>query len=332
MKEAPLISVIVPVYNTEKYLHQCVDSILAQTLQNIEIILIDDGSTDKCSQIIDEYAKKDKRIVVVHQPHGGYGQAVNHGIALAKGEYIGVVESDDWLEPTMYELLYKNAKYFGDIDIVRCDYFKYCPSIKIDQPVQHISTDITNRIVCPLEDHNIYKLDFAIWANIYRRNFLKQNQIYMHETAGSSFQDVSFQFIVFSRTKKMVCVDIPLIHYRMDNSKSSVKDSSKIFCICEEFKCIESFLRKTNLETKLMGIKNHLKIRCYWWNVKRLSHRLSLQFLQKIYPEIKKMYQQQIEWRGLSLKERFRTFLWGHYPKIMLLVWRIRSSGSQCGL
>ena len=97
----PKVSVVVPIYGVEKYLRECVDSILAQTLKDIEVILVDDGSPDGCSAIVDEYAAKDPRVVAVHQPNGGYGRAVNNGIELAKGEYIGIVESDDWIEPTM---------------------------------------------------------------------------------------------------------------------------------------------------------------------------------------------------------------------------------------
>ena len=96
-KNKPKVSVVVPIYKVEKYLCECVDSILAQTLHDIEVILVDDGSPDKCPEIVDEYAKKDKRVVAVHQKNAGYSTAVNKGIAMAKGEYIGVIESDDWI-------------------------------------------------------------------------------------------------------------------------------------------------------------------------------------------------------------------------------------------
>ena len=90
----PKVSVIVPIYGVEKYLRQCVDSILAQTLKDIEIILVDDGSPDGCPAIVDEYAAKDSRVIAVHQENGGYGRAVNHGIEIANGEYIGIASYD----------------------------------------------------------------------------------------------------------------------------------------------------------------------------------------------------------------------------------------------
>ena len=100
------VSVIVPVYNVEKYLKKCIDSIIKQTLTDMEIICVDDGSTDSCPEILDEYANLDHRIKVIHKTNAGYGHAVNTGFAYAKGEYIGIVESDDYILPEMYETLY----------------------------------------------------------------------------------------------------------------------------------------------------------------------------------------------------------------------------------
>ena len=94
----PKISIIVPVYKVEKYLHKCIDSILAQTFKDFELILVDDGSPDNCGKICDEYAKRDNRIVVVHKENGGQASARNRGINIARGDYIGFVDSDDWID------------------------------------------------------------------------------------------------------------------------------------------------------------------------------------------------------------------------------------------
>lgn len=106
----PELSIIVPVYKTEKYLPKCIDSILAQTFTDFELILIDDGSPDRCGEICDEYAAKDDRIIVIHQKNQGVSAARNAGLDIAKGEYIGFVDSDDWIEPEMYEMLWGIAK------------------------------------------------------------------------------------------------------------------------------------------------------------------------------------------------------------------------------
>ena len=114
-----LISVIVPIYNVEKYLDRCVDSIINQTYKNLEIILVDDGSPDNCLAICDSWAEKDRRIKVIHKENGGVSSARNSALDIASGDYIGFVDSDDWIEPDMYEILIKNAKKY-DADISRC--------------------------------------------------------------------------------------------------------------------------------------------------------------------------------------------------------------------
>ena len=120
----PKVSVIVPIYGVEKYIHQCIDSILNQTLEDIEILLIDDGSKDNCPAIIDEYAKQDSRIKAIHQENGGYGKAVNNGLSKATGEYIAIVEPDDFIEQNMFEVLYDDAKQ-NDVDVVKGPYYDY---------------------------------------------------------------------------------------------------------------------------------------------------------------------------------------------------------------
>lgn len=113
MAGIPLVSVIVPMYNVENYLTTCVDSILGQTLANIEVILVDDGSPDRCGQMADEYELRDSRVRVVHRENGGLGPARNSGLEVARGEYVGFVDSDDWVEPEMYEQLWSAASRAG---------------------------------------------------------------------------------------------------------------------------------------------------------------------------------------------------------------------------
>ena len=120
------ISVVVPVYNVEEYLDQCVESLVGQTYKNLEVILVDDGSPDNCPAMCDEWAERDNRIKVIHKENGGVSSARNAALDIASGDYIGFVDSDDWIEPDMYEILIKNAKKY-DADISRCaGLFDYC--------------------------------------------------------------------------------------------------------------------------------------------------------------------------------------------------------------
>lgn len=116
----PLVSIIVPVYNVEQYLPKCIESIINQTLSNIEIILVNDASTDSSGEIINEYAKKDKRITTIHKQNGGQGSARNEGLKIAKGKYVGFVDSDDWIDKDMYESLVSKA-IKEDSNLVVCN-------------------------------------------------------------------------------------------------------------------------------------------------------------------------------------------------------------------
>ena len=118
------MSIVMPTYNVEKYFRKCIESVINQTLKEIEIIPVDDGSPDSCGKIMDEYAEKDKRIKPIHKENGGYGSAVNLGIEKATGEYIAILETDDWVEPNAYELLYNEAKR-NDTDMTKCMFYIY---------------------------------------------------------------------------------------------------------------------------------------------------------------------------------------------------------------
>ena len=127
---SPKISIIVPVYKVEKYIHKCIDSILNQTFKDFELILVDDGSPDNCGKICDEYAKKDSRVIVIHKENGGLSSARNSGLDIARGDYIGFVDSDDYIENDMYELLY-NLCEENNCDISSCSSIIHFPNKKV---------------------------------------------------------------------------------------------------------------------------------------------------------------------------------------------------------
>ncbi len=223
--QMPKVSVVVPIYKVEKYLRECVDSILAQTLTDIEVILVDDGSPDACPKIVDEYATKDARVVPVHQPNGGYGNAVNHGVRLARGEYVGIIESDDWIEPTMYEKLYTAAKK-NDADLAKCNFFVYNSAMPVgsrDAPWRPREQDLREApdgAFNPVRDYpQIFHFHSSLWSNLYRRDFLKKIPIL--ETKGAAYQDFPFIMEVLSRAERMVAVKEELVHYRMETGQNS---------------------------------------------------------------------------------------------------------------
>lgn len=222
--QSPKVSVVVPIYGVEKYLRQCVESILAQTLKDIEVILVDDGSKDACPQMVDEFAKKDTRVVPVHQPNGGYGKAVNHGIALAKGEYIGIIESDDWIEPDMYEKLYHAAKTHN-ADVVKCRFYVYnsfLPAAKQNKIYEGKHQDLSlapEGVFSVAEWPKIIAFHASIWAALYEARFIKQQKL--SETKSASYQDFPFMIETMCRAKRIAVVQDPLVHYRMEEGQNS---------------------------------------------------------------------------------------------------------------
>ena len=175
----PKVSVIVPIYGVEKFLRECVDSILSQTLKDIEIILIDDGGKDNCPQIIDEYAQKDERIVAIHKPNGGYGQTCNFGLEKATGEYVAIVEPDDYINCNMYEDLYNIAtKYNSDI-VKSCFY----DNLQAKEEQRILKTKWADNKIPQDRSFTVNECGLflqyhpSIWSCIYKREFLKKHNI-----------------------------------------------------------------------------------------------------------------------------------------------------------
>lgn len=189
------ISIIVPVYGVEKYLEEAVDSILNQSLKDIEIILIDDGGKDNCPRIIDEYAQKDSRVITIHKQNGGYGQTCNLGLEKATGEYIAILEPDDYIDSKMYEDLYSIAKKY-DSDIVKSGFYDNLQNKK----ASHLKKVNLKDERIPLGKSFILK-DFpeilswhpSIWSCIYKREFLIENNIRFLEVPGAGWTDNLFQ-------------------------------------------------------------------------------------------------------------------------------------------
>lgn len=245
----PKVSVIIPIYNVEKYLRECLDSVVNQTLKDIEIICVDDGSTDSSAAICDEYAAKDPRIKVIHKSNAGYGHSMNRGLENATGEYIGIVESDDFAELDMFENLYKLAKQ-NDADIVKSDFYLYwsIPERKNQKCNSLLKVPLQKIINAKSNPEFIFILP-SIWSAVYRKDFLDRKNIRFLESPGASYQDTSFAFLTLASAERIFFTDTAYLHYRQDNENSSVKSKGKIFCICDEMQHIEKFL-DNNLEIK----------------------------------------------------------------------------------
>lgn len=287
MGNSCLVSIIVPVCNVQSFLRQCLNSLTDQTLQDIQIICIDDGSTDASLAILQEYAARDPRIEIISKPNAGYGHTMNCGLAAAKGEYIGIVESDDFAEVDMFEKLYSLAKKH-DVDIVKSNYYQYLTDTDPAKGfiVENLAGCIYDEVFCPLDSQSIFLTQPAIWSALYKRDFLLKEDIVFLETPGASFQDTSFNFKVFAAAKKVILTKDAFLHYRIDNANSSVKSLKKVFCICDEYKEIWDFAHSR------IGVFESLKYRIpqiqfggYVWNLERLTPGLQYRFYKKFVEE-----------------------------------------------
>ena len=243
--EYPFVSVIVPVYNVEKYLSECLDSIINQTLKNIEILCINDGSTDRSLSILNRYAALDSRIKVISKENAGYGHTMNVGTQNAKGEYLGIVESDDYVGRHMFETLYTAAKK-SNADIVKSDYFKLW-SLDNKKRIKRCKTCPSdffyNRKINAKEFKEVFDFEMMNWTGIYRTDFIRNNDISYNETPGASFQDNGFWFQTLSLAKTIFYINKAFYYYRQDNPNSSINDKSKVDCMFEEYAYIKKFLK-----------------------------------------------------------------------------------------
>ncbi len=186
----PKVSIVVPIYNVERYLHRCLDSLLSQSLREIEIIAVNDGSTDNSLEILKEYTEKDKRIVLIDKENGGVFSARNEGLLATKGQYIGFVDPDDWIDKEMYEQMYETAIQ-EKADIVMCTYIRefgtHSKEKKFNMPEKvcyqndKVKQEVMRRLVGPMKEEiaNPELLDAwgTVWSKLYRADMIKENKI-----------------------------------------------------------------------------------------------------------------------------------------------------------
>lgn len=237
------ISVIVPVYNVEKYLTECIESIRSQSLEDLEIICVNDGSTDNSLDILNNFAKQDKRIIVINKTNSGYGHTMNMGLNAATGEYIGIIESDDFADKNMFEDLYKLAKD-NDADIAKGDWFNYWSRNKFARKNNRISSAKAFQLTNSKKDKSLLRINPSVWSAVYKREFLNKYNIRFLETPGASYQDLAFSFKVFALAERVILTDKAYLYYRQDNMNSSVKSKTKVYCVCDEYDEIDRFLEE----------------------------------------------------------------------------------------
>lgn len=307
------ISILIPCYNVEKYLRQCLESVINQTLTDIEIICINDGSTDSTLAILREYANRDSRIKIIDKPNSGYGASMNKGLEMASGEYIGIVESDDFVELNMFEILYDKAVQ-NDLDLVRCRYYQYNGNNDTNEPCFNEWVP-RNRVYCPLVEQAPFFQAPAIWCNLVKKELIDTYCIRFLETPGASYQDTSYAFKLYASSKRFMMIDDFLLHYRIDNSSSSINSKSKAYCVMDEYAEIKRFAVEKEMYGAVKNLIPKIKYGCYSWNYARLPQSSKWSFLWKWHKEyLKDFIDRNIDKKLYTQKEYKKVRAIAFYP------------------
>ncbi len=270
-----LISIIVPIFNVEKYIRQCVDSILCQTYKEIEIILVDDGSPDNCGKICDEYASIDERVIVIHKENGGLSSARNAGIDIAKGEYLGFIDADDWIKPDMYESMLENMiKHDADISVCG-SYLSFVNSNIPNYDKKEFLLLTPEQAI--VESLNGIKFNVAAWDKLYKKSIFED----LRYPEGMLYEDRLIIIEVFDKCKNVVVDTEPKYYYRQ-RSNSIMKSIH----ISEMLAAMDMFEQKIGILKRKYQVTSPSIIHSVQNNLLRLRIAIIIKMLR--YNKIKK--------------------------------------------
>lgn len=309
-----MISIIVPVFNVEEYLEECLDSIIKQTYKQIQVIMVDDGSTDLSGRICDNYSRLDSRFKVIHKKNGGVSSARNVGLDAAEGEYIGFVDPDDWIDVDMYDrLLYNICKY--NVDISVCAYYEHRRSevcVKLYELIGRVKSD--EALSDLLQHFNAY-----LWCRLYRRQVFEG----MRFIEGRNFEDVEIMPRLFMNSSWVYFDTEPMYHYRLMRYSSIVSNRS-----CENlkdyfFSYIDILKNIKKEKTEFAGQAVKGAVIGYLEQCKRLSDIPKITQIQKeelcffksvLLKEMGGIHQK----KGLSLKLQWEFMMALYFPALFI--------------
>lgn len=313
----PAISIIVPVYNVEIYLEKCIESILNQTFTNFEIILVDDGSTDKSGEVCDGFAKKDNRIKVIHKKNGGLSSARNTGLEVAKGDYLGFVDSDDYINQYMFEKLYELCKK-NNCDISICRFGRYDNDNLINKKIEEHITEFNNvEGIRQLFKGILYR--FSVCNKLFKTTCF-ENILFPE---GRIHEDLSTTYKLFARAQKVIYTNyIGYIYVKRENSILTNKYNKKRLDAFLGWKEIISFIKDNYPQ-----VFNEVISGFVYWAIDNIfyilkqveSNQEKKEYLDKIHCYLNKYYKEIIRNNLLSLK--YKTIIrLIHYNYRFLLV------------
>lgn len=286
------VSIIIPTFNVEPFLVECMESITRQTLEDIEIICINDGSTDGSLAILNEYAAKDSRITVIDKVNEGYGIGMNIGLEKATGEYVGILEPDDFVKLNMFGDLYDVAKA-NDLDFVKADFYRFTRDEDGSMYLvyNHLSKNEEdyNKVFNPSMTPQAIRWIMNTWSGIYKREFLEKFGIRHNTTPGASFQDNGFWFQTFAYATRGMIVNTPYYLNRRDNPNSSVKNAQKVYCMNVEYDHIRDLLmRDKEVWDRFKYIYWVKKLHNYTFTLGRIDDSFKREYVDRMSEEFKR--------------------------------------------
>lgn len=310
------VSIIMPIYNVEKYLQQSLLSVCNQSLKEIEIVCINDGSSDSSLKILNYFAQKDSRIKVISTNNSGYGHAMNIGIEISSGEYVGIVEPDDYVNRYMFEYLYDAAK-LNEVDIVKSDFKRFKTPLNSEMNILYQSVvdrqSDYNRVIIPKDNKEIFRYIVNIWCGIYRRELIVSNNIKFNESRGASFQDNGFWFQTLCNCNGIYYVQIPFYMNRRDNVTSSVNRQENIYAGNYEFKFIYDIMSNSpKIKENFLEGYHIKKYQTYKFNLNRCTENMEKDYIEYISNE----WREDIE-KGELTKGIFKNDEWQEILQIV---------------
>lgn len=285
-----------PSLNVAPYVRECIESVLGQTLREIEIICVDAGSTDGTLEILREYAEKDSRITLIVSDKKSYGYQMNLGLNVATGKYVGIVETDDRVRENMYETLYGLAEQ-NAVDIIKADYDnlygegegQYTKTIRLLDDLKRYERNWT-----PSQNPWLFYVPMMNCLGLFRGDFLRRNGIRHNETPGASHQDMGFWFQTFSLAQSVYFHYEPFYQYRQDNMDSSINNHTKVGCVRDEYQFIFEFLKRhSEVREWVAPIYYHRMFGSFYFTYGKLVDYLKPVFLKLFSDEFKNMEREQ---------------------------------------
>lgn len=321
-----LISVIIPAYNSSKYIHRMLKSVCEQTYKNIEIIIIDDGSSDDTLSICNSYAKKDPRINVFHKENEGVTKARDFGISKATGDFLAFLDSDDSIEPDMYEILYNNLKKY-DTDISHCGYklIQNNNGIEYHYNTNEIRVQDNKSGIIDLLSGN--KVEPGLCTKLYRKCLFDNLE---YDKTMKINEDYVINLLVFLKSKKNVFIDIPLYNYYMNDGSASHKKTKEYYYIdilkaahftLEKFKndnVIYPFAERKWFKTCSDMYKNQ---GAYSENEMEFNRK---KLLKSVLKSIKNKYPKLKKNKILNKSDRFILYMIRFFPNLLVQICRLR--------